>query len=117
MPKPPAAPPTLRRPVRTVSFTLDAPGYEGVAVEMRSNPPLRVYTDLQSEDFDLRRRTLVDLIVRHGLVDDDGKPLAIDADGEALTGEEVVVLLSGYYAALTQQTEAPKASDAPSGTT
>ena len=118
MPKTSQKPVERRRPVRTVSVTLDADGYAGTTLEMRTNAPLGTLDQLDNlHDVPAVRRAVASLITSHNLVDEDGADLVLDDGVSQLTNEELWMIIGGYFKALRAKTELPKGDAASSETT
>lgn len=98
-----------RRPIRTVAVPLEADGYEGTSLEMRTNAPLSTLDQLDDLDnIPAVRRAVAGLIVSHNLVGFDGEDLVLDETASQLTNEELWMIVGGYYKALRAKTELPK---------
>lgn len=100
--------PLRRMPVRTVRVELEG-DYADFSLTMRSNPPLRVFTEMQSNtEFATLRETLRSLIVDWDFVDDEGKALAV-GDLDALPLDLFGMLITSYLNAITGAAAVPKA--------
>ncbi len=97
-----------RMPVRTI--TIDFEGdYAGFAVMMRSNPPLRTFTEIQANsDFDSLRKIMTTLVLEWNFVDEDGQPIET-GEFEAIPVELFAQLVQRYLGAIVEATAVPKA--------
>lgn len=101
--------PMLRMPIRRVRLEL-ADDYAGFWVEMRANPPLRVFLDIQAgSDFGVLQSTIGSLILDWNLVDDDGNALPI-GQIDALSMEVFRLVLNGYMQSVVEVASVPKGS-------
>jgi hypothetical protein len=101
--------PIRRRPVRTVTVELEAEGYKGSRLEMRTNATLATWDQLDDMDNLPRvRRALAGLIASHNLVDEAGDLLELDESASQLNSEELWMVLGGYFKAVRSVTELPK---------
>lgn len=95
-------------PIRTLRVQLEG-DYADFSLEMRSNPPLRVFTDIQSNsDFATLRDRVCELIVDWDFVDDQGEPIPVgEMDGIPidLFGQ----IVTCYLEAINQTAAVPKA--------
>lgn len=97
-----------RMPVRTVSVELED-DYADFSLTMRSNPPLRTFTDMQSNaDFAVLRETVKSLIVDWDFVDDQGQPITV-GDMEALPIDLFGMIITRYLTTITTAAAVPKA--------
>ena len=62
-------------PIRKATLELDG-DYEGWSCTVRKNPPLRIFSDLQSGDFDRITEGLTLVILDWNFVDEAGKKMA-----------------------------------------
>ena len=101
---------TRRMPVRTTRIELDG-DYEGWWVEMRTNPPLAAFDELNSGDFARMRKTLASLIVDWNFVDEEGEPLLSAREGgvNQCTLDLMTLLVKRYDGELSSAAALPKA--------
>jgi hypothetical protein len=97
-----------RMPVRTLKVELEG-DYADFSLTMRANPPLRTFTDMQSNaDFSVLRDTVRSLIVDWDIVDDEGQPIPM-GDLEALPIDLFGMIISRYLETITSVAAVPKA--------
>jgi hypothetical protein len=94
-------------PVRTVRVELDG-DYEDFSLEMRSNPPVRIFTEMQNNtEFSVLRDRLAELIVDWDFVDDRGEPIPV-GDLDAIPVDMFGQIVSRYLDAINSLTTVPK---------
>ena len=97
-----------RMPVRTIRVELEG-DYADFALTMRSNPPLRVFTEMQdNSDFPKLRDMVRSLIVDWDFVDDDGQAIPA-GDIDALPLDLFGMLINRYLTTITAAAAVPKA--------
>jgi len=95
-------------PVRTTRVELEG-DYAGFSLEMRSNPPLRLFTEMQdNSDFAKLRDLVRSLIVDWDFVDEDGKPIAV-GDLDAVSIDLFGMIINRYLNTITGAAAVPKA--------
>lgn len=97
-----------RMPVRTVRVELEG-DYADFSLTMRANPPLRTFTDMQSNaDFAVLRETVRSLIVDWDFVDDQGQPIPV-GDLDAVSIDLFGMIITRYLETITTVAAVPKA--------
>lgn len=99
---------TLRRmPVRTTRVQLEG-DYADFSLVMRSNPPLRIFTDIQeNQDFATLRRILGELIVEWDFVDEQGAPIP-SGELDAISIDLFGMIVTRYLATIAEAAQVPK---------
>lgn len=97
-----------RMPIRTTRVQLEG-DYADFSLVMRSNPPLRVFTEMQAnQDFATLRDIVQELIVDWDFVDDKGDALPI-GNLEVIPIDLFGQIVTRYLTTITEATAAPKA--------
>jgi len=99
---------TLRRmPIRTVRVQLEG-DYADFSLVMRSNPPLRVFTDIQgNQDFITLRDLMQQLILDWDFVDDQGEVIPV-GELESIPIDLFGQIVTHYLAIVTDNAAVPK---------
>jgi hypothetical protein len=91
-----------RMPVRTATIVLNSE-YEGWQATMRTNPPLRVYEEMQSGTVERVKVALAGVIVDWNFVDEAGEALPASAEGVmALPADLLQQLITAWQVAVAQ---------------
>jgi hypothetical protein len=100
---------TLRKmPIRTARVQLEG-DYADFSLEMRSNPPLRVFTEIQANaDFPTLRNLMTELIVDWDFVDDQGAAIPV-GDLEAIPIDLFGQIVTRYLQTIADTAAVPKA--------
>lgn len=97
-----------RMPVRTITVALQG-DYEGFTVTMRSNPPLRTFTEIQSNaDFESLRKIVATLVIDWNFVDEEGQPIPT-GDFDSISIELFGLIIQQYLSTIVSATAVPKA--------
>ena len=95
-------------PIRTVHVQLEG-YYADFSLEMRSNPPVRIFSDMQDDsDFSMLRDRLAQLIIDWDLVDDRGEAIPV-GELDAVPLDMFGMIVSRYLEAINDLTAVPKA--------
>lgn len=83
--------------------------YADFSLEMRSNPPLRVFTDMQDNtEFSVLRDRIRELIVDWDFVDDQGEAIPV-GDLDAIPVDLFGQIINVYLKSITTVAAVPKA--------
>jgi hypothetical protein len=94
-------------PVRTVRVVLDG-DYADFSLEMRSNPPVRIFTEMQDNtEFSALRDRLAELIVNWDFVDDHGDPIPV-GQLDDVPVDMFGMIVTRYLDAINTLTSVPK---------
>lgn len=104
-----AGPGPLRRmPIRTARVQLEG-DYADFSLKMRSNPPLRVFTEIQANaDFPTLRSLITELIVDWDFVDDQGVAIPV-GDLQAIPIDLFGQIVTRYLQTIADTAAVPKA--------
>jgi hypothetical protein len=95
-------------PIRTMRVQLEDE-YADFSLEMRSNPPLRVFTDMQDNtEFSVLRDRIRELIVDWDFVDDQGEAIPV-GDLDAIPVDLFGQIINVYLKSITTVAAVPKA--------
>jgi hypothetical protein len=99
--------PIRRMPVRTVRVDLEE-DYADFSLTMRSNPPLRTFTEMQTNtEFATLRDVVRSLIIDWDFVDEDGKSIPL-GDLDAISIDLFGMIISRYLSTITSAAAVPK---------
>jgi hypothetical protein len=99
----------LRMPRRTIKIELED-DYEGFWIDMWSNPPLRLFMEMQdTSDFDKLKEVIRKLIVDWNLVDFDGELIPV-GEIEDVSMDLIGQIITRYMNDIQQASAVPKAS-------
>jgi hypothetical protein len=90
-------------PIKTSELKLDGE-WEGWDCTVRTNPPISVFADIASGDFDRIARGIAKIITKWNFVDEDGTPMAnpsLETVNE-LPVELITVVANSYVGELTK---------------
>jgi len=95
-------------PIRTMHVQLEG-DYADFSLEMRSNPPLRVFTQMQDNaEFGVLRDRIRELIVDWDFVDDHGNAIPV-GELDAIPVDLFGMIINSYLSGITTVAAVPKA--------